>query len=138
MIQNKPDSVRAVIIKDGKILTLRRDFYNEPTIWTFPGGHIEKSDSNIQAALNRECKEEVNLEVKVGKMIYEQDHKGKINHFYLCEFQKGIAGEGNGPEYTNPENYHGTHTPQWLPINQLAEYDLRPNILRDKIITNQL
>ncbi len=138
MTQNEPDRVRAVIIKDGNILTLRRDFDDEPTRWVFPRGGVETTDKNAHEALKRECKEEVNLEIKVGKMVYEQNYKGRINHFYLCTIEKGNANAGDGPEYTNPENYHGTHTPEWLPIAQLSNYDLRPNDLRNKIITNDI
>jgi len=133
MKSNMPISVRAVIIQDGKILVLRREFDNNDTIWTFPGGHVEKFDKDEKEALQRECEEEVNLEIKVGEKIFKQNFKGNINHFYLCSIVKGEAGYGNGPEYTQPEKYHGSHDPEWLLINDLDSYDLKPNELRDVI-----
>lgn len=133
MKQNIPDRVRAVIIQDDKIMAFRRDFDDGKTYWTFPGGHIEKFDKNEKEALKRECMEEVNLEVKVGNKIYEQDYKGAIIYFYMCTVIKGEAGYGNGPEYTHPEDYRGNFHPEWISIKDLNKYDLRPNELRDKI-----
>lgn len=134
MKQNTTTSVRAVIIKNGEVLTLRREFDDGDIIWTFPGGHIEESDKNEKESLKRECKEEVNLEVMVGRKIFEQNFKGKINDFYLCTIIAGVAGHGNGPEYTEPEIYRGTHEPEWLSIIDLNKYDLRPNELKNQII----
>ena len=126
-------SVRAVIIKDKKVLALRREFDDEDTRWVFPGGHMESSDKNAEEALKRECMEEVNLTVEVDKRIFEQNFKGRINHFYLCTVLDGKAGYGNGPEYTHPEKYHGRYHPEWISIGDLNKYDLYPIELRDKI-----
>lgn len=131
--KNTPTSVRAVIIKDDKILVLRREFDDGDTIWTFPGGHIEKSDKDEEEALKRECIEEVNLEIEVGEMIFEQNFKGSINHFYICTIIRGEASYGNGPEYTQPETYRGSHHPEWLLLKSLDKYDLRPKTLKDII-----
>ena len=133
MKQNIPTSVRAVIIKDDKVLTLCREFNDGDTIWTFPGGHIEKYDKDEKEALKRECLEEVDLQVEVGKKIFEQNFKGSINHFFFCSIIKGNTGHGNGPEYTHPETYHGSHDPEWLPLKDLDKYDLRPSELKDII-----
>ena len=54
-------SAKAVIIKDGKILTIRKkDEFGE--YYVLPGGKQKKYE-NIMEALKRECMEEVNLEV---------------------------------------------------------------------------
>jgi len=134
IMQDIPISFRAVIIQDGKVLTLRREFDDQKTIWVFPGGHIDKSDDNEKEALKRECLEEVNLQIEVKDKIFEQNYKNTINHFFLCAVIEGNASYGNGPEYTKPELYHGSHDPEWLPIEDLGKYDLKPNKLRDRII----
>lgn len=131
---NNQIHVRAVIVKDEQVLSLRRDYDDSPTIWTFPGGHVEKYDKDEKQALKRECLEEINVEVEVGDLIFTQNFKGQMNHFYLCKIIKGETGYGLGPEYQHPENYHGSHHPQWLPNENLSKYDLRPVELRDKII----
>lgn len=124
--------VRAVIIKNGKVLTLERE-ENGDHFWCFPGGGIEEGESE-QEALVRECLEEANVMVKVGKKIYHQDFEGYGINFYLCKIVSGKVGKGNGPEYQKGTEHLGTHQPVWLPIKDSAKYDLRPNELRDKII----
>ncbi len=134
MTTKNPISVRAVIVKDGQVLTLRRDYPDSPTIWTFPGGHFEDFDKDGKEALARECLEEENVKIEVGELIFEQNFKGTDNHFYLAKILGGEVGLGSGPEYNYPEEYHGSHHPQWLKIKDLAKFDLRPVELRDKII----
>lgn len=124
--------VRAVIIKNGQILALER-YKRDDHFWCFPGGRVEEGESKKEA-LERECLEEVSVKVKVGKKICHQDFKGDSINFYLCEIISGEVGKGNGPEYQKGSDYSGTHHPVWLPIKELAKYDLRPKDLRDKII----
>ena len=126
--------VRAVVIKNGKVLTLERNKESDH-FWCFPGGGVEEGESE-QEALKRECLEEVNVRVKVGKKIYYQDFEGYGINFYLCEIVSGKVGKGNGPEYQNGSDYSGTHQPIWLPVKDLEKYDLRPNELRDRILKN--
>jgi len=134
MINKNPVSVRAVIINNGRVLTLRREFDDGVIIWTFPGGHLEESDQNEKEALARECLEEVNVEITIDELFFTQKFKGKTNKFYLCKILKGEVGKGHGPEYSEPHKYHGSHHPQWLEIKDLVDYDLRPKELRDKIM----
>lgn len=124
--------VRAVIIKNDKVLAIKRDKEGDH-FWCFPGGGIEEGESE-QEALERECLEEANINVKVGKKIYHQDFKGDNINFYLCEILSGEVGKGNGPEYQNKSGSTNTYEPIWLPIKDLKNYDLRPVELRDKIL----
>lgn len=123
--------VRAVIIKDRRVLVLERH-KDDDHFWCFPGGGVEKDESE-QEALKRECLEEINVKIKVGRKIYHQDFKESPINFYLAEIVDGKVGKGNGPEYQENNNYIGTHQPVWLPIKDLQKYDLRPNTLRDML-----
>ncbi len=53
-------TVGAIIKKGGKILLVKRN--NKPfrNYWTFPGGHIERGETALQA-IKREVKEETDL-----------------------------------------------------------------------------
>lgn len=128
--------VRAVIIENDQVLTLERN-KGDDHFWCFPGGGVEDGESEKEA-LKRECLEEANVMVKVGKKIYHQNFEGYGINFYLCEIISGKVGKGNGPEYQKGVDYSGTHQPVWLPIKDLGGYDLRPNELRDKIIKKRL
>ena len=124
--------VRAVIIEDGNIVVLEIN-KKDDHYWCFPGGGVEEGETEIQA-LERECLEEVNISVKVGEKIWYQDFKGYPINFYQCKILNGKMGPGNGPEYQENNDYIGTRKPDWLPLKDLKNYDLRPNELRDKII----
>jgi len=75
-------AVKAIILKEDKILLLKRNpIYSRKhidlelnkfkekdieNIWDLPGGGLEKEESEIQA-LNREVKEELNINIKIIK-----------------------------------------------------------------------
>jgi 8-oxo-dGTP diphosphatase len=55
----------AIIIKEDKILvTQRSEKMKLPLKWEFPGGKIEKNESE-QESIIREIKEELNIEIKI-------------------------------------------------------------------------
>jgi 8-oxo-dGTP pyrophosphatase MutT (NUDIX family) len=127
--------VRAVIIQNDKLLSIRREKENE-TYWIFPGGGVE-GDENDQEALIRECKEELGVEVEVGeffaKDIFYWKGIPEDSLFYKCKVLCGELGSGCGPEYENKLYYEGTHDIEWLNIFDLKNIDLRPHLVRDKI-----
>lgn len=60
--------VAAVIRKDDKIFATQRGYGEFKDGWEFPGGKIEEGETPEQA-LAREIKEELDTEIKVGKLI---------------------------------------------------------------------
>ena len=64
------DVVGAAIIKDGKVLALRRSDGNESVIhkFEFAGGKIKEGETPKQALI-RECWEELALEIEIGEML---------------------------------------------------------------------
>ncbi|MHA2611448.1 MAG: A/G-specific adenine glycosylase [bacterium JZ-2024 1] len=67
--------VAAVIQKNGRILiTRRKDEGLLGGLWEFPGGKVEKGESD-EEALKRELKEELNLNVHVGKFLMKISHR---------------------------------------------------------------
>ncbi len=60
--------VAAVIRKDDKIFATQRGYGEFKDGWEFPGGKIEKGETPEQA-LAREIKEELDIEIKVGKFL---------------------------------------------------------------------
>jgi len=122
--------VRAVIIKDGKILTIKR-FKNNETYYVFPGGGVEK-DEDVKSALIRECLEEVNVTVEVGDLLYTELYNQDEIEFYLCSIVSGEVGVGSGEEYQNMTD-NNKYEPAWLLLNDINERDIRPREIIDII-----
>jgi 8-oxo-dGTP diphosphatase len=60
--------VDGVYIKDGKILLLKRSVEPFKGYWHLVGGHVE-DDETLKGALEREFKEETNMDIKIGKIV---------------------------------------------------------------------
>jgi 8-oxo-dGTP pyrophosphatase MutT (NUDIX family) len=106
-------SARAIIIKDNKIYMVHSLVYD---YYKFPGGGIEKNESNIDALI-RETKEEAGLVVikdsikeygyvhrikkanDLGYSIFIQD-----NYYYICDVENNIL-EQQLDDYENFEKF---------------------------------
>lgn len=85
--------VAAVIRRDGKILiTQRLDDVHLARLWEFPGGKVEPGES-LEAALEREIREELGVGISVADEFYtvEHDYPGKSVrlHFFNCVIEDG-------------------------------------------------
>ena len=67
------NSVRAVIIRDGKILLLKKRLSNGYICYGLPGGGQDLGES-LEQAVYRECQEEIGAKVTVGPLIHVLDH----------------------------------------------------------------
>ena len=61
-------AVDGLIIKDKKVLLLKRAIFPYKNYWILPGGHV-KYGEKVEEALKREIKEETGLDVKIKKLI---------------------------------------------------------------------
>ena len=90
-------SARAIIIKDNKVYMVHSLVYD---YYKFPGGGIEKNESNIDALI-RETAEEAGLVVIKNSIkeygyvhrIQKSDHQGismfiQDNYYYLCDVEE--------------------------------------------------
>ena len=133
------NSAKAVIVKDGRILTIK---INESggTYDILPGGG-QRHGENLHQALARECREELGAEVEIGELIFVREYIGK-NHelaayhshahqtefMFLCNVNQHIFTNGNNPD----KGQVGT---EWLPITELLYYKLFPQALRIHLIS---
>ena len=87
--QRKHIEVVAAIIKKGDtILATQRGYGDLKDGWEFPGGKIEPGEA-YEAALIREIKEELDVDIVVNEHVITIDYKGyeKFDltmHCYLC------------------------------------------------------
>mgnify|MGYP001954285342 CR=1 FL=1 len=111
--------VTAGVIKDNDkvLLTRRAPKENFAGGWEFPGGKIEINE-RPQACLARELKEELNIDVSVGKLCTEVVHDyGNININLIAYYCTILDGE---IQISVHDKY------KWVNINDLLKYDLLP------------
>ena len=87
--------VCAVIIKDNKILLMRR-IKEGQEYFVFPGGGIEGNES-AEDAIIREIKEELSLDAKIDKLAFRMENRGQEELYFLIKEFSGIPKLG-GPE----------------------------------------
>ena len=83
-----PISVKGVLVWDGAVVVLR----NQRDEWELPGGRLEPGDRNPAVALEREFREELDLDVTVGELldcwIYDVAGKRVVIVAYACSAER--------------------------------------------------
>lgn len=75
--------VGAAIIHDGKLLAMQRsEKMTLPGLWEFPGGKIEKGESEKEALI-REIQEELALEIEVEENITTTAYEYEIGRAHV-------------------------------------------------------
>lgn len=109
--------VAALIKKDGKVLIAKRSTGDLNVLgkWEFPGGKVESNESE-ESAIEREIKEEFEMDIKAKKFITNNicKYPNKIVdlRLYECEYISGDFKLHDHSEY------------DWLEVDKLLEYDL--------------
>jgi 8-oxo-dGTP diphosphatase len=81
-------------------------------LWEFPGGKVEPGESE-SAALERECREEMDVQIAVGERLDEVSHAYADLEVELVLYATTlVSGE--------PKPLHA-HTVRWVKIAKLAE-----------------
>jgi ADP-ribose pyrophosphatase YjhB (NUDIX family) len=131
-------SAKAIIIKGNKVL-MTKNIDPWGYWYLLPGGGQNHGETLIQA-LKRECKEEVNVDLRVGKLLLIREYIGAHHEFkkwdkgahqvefmFLCE----IIGRKSVKKGKTPDTYQKGVV--WLDIRKLDNYRIYPRILKDII-----
>jgi 8-oxo-dGTP diphosphatase len=119
-VEKRTIRVVAALIEgnNGKVLiTQRRAQAFMPLKWEFPGGKVEKGESD-QQALKREIQEELGIEIEVGNHFLGLVHAYPDFYVdfqvYQCSIEQG-----------EPQDI-GVHGFKWVSITELDSYDFPP------------
>ena len=84
--------VAAIIIKNEKVFATQRGYGDFKGGWEFPGGKVELGETP-EAALVREIREELAVEISVGELLttveYDYPNFHLTMHCYLCQLTGG-------------------------------------------------
>ena len=129
------NAVRAVIIRDGCILLIRKEYEDGSQRFALPGG-AQDTHETLTAALNRECREEINTDVRVISLLHVADWfkprdtvppstRHLVEFLFACEIDKN---------YT-PQNGHHPDRHQvevvWIELEKLTSLPLWPPSLAE-------
>ena len=117
--------VAAVIKREGQLLICQRPVNKKLSLlWEFPGGKVEEGEEH-QAALYRECLEELGIELLIGSFIcdiYKNDDDVHIS-FYNAIIKNGIP---------VPIEHNDI---RWICISEISKYTFCP---ADEAILKQI
>ena len=126
-----------IIIRDKKVLLIRRFRKERGEYFVFPGGGVE-SDETVEDALVREMKEELGIEIDTHEKLYEFSYKriygpgDKNDHYFLITEYSGEPEwiEGNeGPK----ENQDNQYFLEWHDLDEASNLNLLPTEMKEKI-----
>ena len=112
------DVVAALIWQEERFLICQRPAHKaRGLLWEFVGGKTEAGETK-EAALVRECMEELAVTVEVGDVFMEVDHVYPDLTVHLTLFNAQIAaGEIRLLEHNDA---------RWITVEEIAEYDFCP------------
>ena len=107
--------VAAMIENDGKyLITQRRPTATLPLLWEFPGGRVEEGESD-EAALARELKEEMEIDVDVGDRVIHVQHSYPHYDIDFCVYACKLLG--------GTIEHHRVHDHRWVAPQDLNKYE---------------
>ncbi len=114
---------KAVVMKDGKALLLKRSNYMKKYAgeWDLPGGHVQEEES-IEDGLRREVEEETGLKIKAPKQLSSD---GRM-HYYRADADDSdieLSDEHTEHKFVSAEDLEEMEIPSkyMKPLKQVLE-----------------
>jgi len=127
-------SVRAIIIKDGQLLLMKRNKFGQQ-FYSLVGGGVDEGEMPEQA-LHREVAEESSLTIaKPRLVVVQQDPQFGEQLIYLAEYVSGTPQlAATSAEAADTADGQNTYEPIWLAIDRLPSIKLLPNELQQLLV----
>ncbi len=117
--ENPQVAVGAIVIKDGRVLLVKRSQPPSKGLWAIPGGRVELGET-LKEAAEREIMEETGLTIRAGNPVYtfeviKRDDAGRIRfHYVIVDLMADyLSGELNASDdasearWVSPEELDG-------------------------------
>jgi len=126
-----PQRAVGVIVKNDKVLLMRR-IKDGQEYYVFPGGGVKEGESTETATI-REIKEELSINPKIDKLLFEIENQDRQEYYYLI---KEFSGQPQlGGEEKQRMNENNQYHPIWMSLDKLRELDnLYPKEDKSRII----
>ena len=135
-------SVRGIVNYNDKIVLIHRiktkDDGTVRDYYVTPGGKIEENESHDEA-LRREIKEELGIEIEIKNLCLElddRDYNDSFQYFYNCNYKAGELGTGDGPEFTDKDNYKGVFEIVLVDKKEISKLNLVPEKIKEILVNN--
>lgn len=133
--------VAGIIIYENKLLIMKDE---HSPYYYIPGGRVKMNESSKEAII-REIREELNIEVKVNRILWVHEnffHEQYLNEdfheicfYYLLDMIDNTL--VNKEEFKVQENGQHTHTFYWKDIKEIRDLYIYPLFIKDSILQLQ-
>ena len=122
--------VAAVIVKNGKILLIRR-VKNNREYFVFPGGRVREKE-NFETAIKRQIKQEFDIDIQIETFLFRIENNGKVELYFLV---KNFAGESKiSGEEKLVINDNNQYYLEWKNLSDIKKLsNLQPEEAKNKI-----
>jgi 8-oxo-dGTP diphosphatase len=120
--------VGAIVIKEGRVLLVRRGIHPGKGLWAIPGGGLKLGET-LQQGAEREIEEETGVAIRAGDPVYsfdffDYDEEKRLRYHYVIVDMMGeyISGE--------PQGGDDAQEARWLAPGDLAGLNVSVNTIR--------
>lgn len=114
-------------MKDNKILLMHQIVKGED-FYTLPGGSWEIGEK-LEETCKREIKEEFNVDVEVGKLVFLVDTTTRVAFNFLCSYVQGEPAL-SGPERARM-NEDEQYYVEWVDVDRIPNLTMIPRVAKE-------
>lgn len=130
-------AARAIIIENGKILTMHRNKHGSQ-YFTLPGGRADVGES-AQQTLAREIREECGMDIVSSRLVFYEGHPEPYNEQFIFLCDVAPHGDVGVQEWSEEGQMNrlgaNIHTLIWVDIGAFAKIPFRTPQLQQAIVS---